>query len=101
MIHVLIRHKVKNYSSWKLVFDQFIETRRAGGEIAFSIFHPSEEPNHLFLLFEWDNLANANQFIGSSQLKEAMQEGGVTESPEIQFLETVTQGTTAPAYTNA
>jgi len=98
MSHVFIRHKVKNYNNWKQVFDKFVNTRQAGGEKSYSIFHPTDDSNNLYLLFEWDNLSNAKKFMSSSDLKTAMQNAGVTEAPEIQFLEEVAQGITAPSY---
>jgi hypothetical protein len=63
--HLLIRHKVKDYTAWKAVFDGFIETRRAGGEKSWQIWHPDDDSNNLLLLFEWDSLDNARTFMTS------------------------------------
>ena len=101
MTYLFIRHKVKNYGSWKSAFDRFIETRRSGGEKSYQIFHPSDDINNLYLIFEWNNLENAKKFIESPQLKEAMQKAGVIEAPEIHFLEEVAHGTTTLAYASA
>ena len=32
MAYVLIRHKVEDYKSWKTTFENFAQTRKAGGE---------------------------------------------------------------------
>src|SRR5207245_2476613 len=53
MVHVFIRHKVKDYGSWRQVFDGFAAKRREGGEVAFKIAAVSGEPNNLCLFFEW------------------------------------------------
>ena len=92
MAHLLIKHKVKDYPSWKKVFDGFIETRRAGGEKTYQILHPDNEPNTLLALFEWDNLEHAKKFADSSELKNAMGNAGVTDHPEVYFLEEYTKG---------
>ena len=93
MAHLLIRHKVKDYAAWKTTFDSFIETRRAGGEKSWHILHPDDDPNNLVLLFEWDSLENARAFMANPDLKEAMEEAGVTEAPEVYFLEEYDRGT--------
>lgn len=92
MAYVFVKHIVKNYTDWKSAFDAFIETRRAGGEKSFQIFHPDDEPNNLFLMFEWDSLDNARKFMSSEDLKNKMKEAGVIEEPQIHFLNELDKG---------
>ena len=93
MAHLLVRHKVKDYTAWKAVFDAFIETRRASGEKSWQIWHPDDDPNNLLLLFEWDSLDNARTFMANPVLKGAMEEGGVIEPPDAYYLEDYDRGT--------
>jgi len=93
MAYLFVRHKVKDYTAWKATFDAFIETRRAGGEKSYQIYHPDDDPNNLLLLFEWDSLANARAFMANPEMKEAMGEAGVIEAPEAYFLEEYERGT--------
>lgn len=93
MAHLFIRHKVKDYSAWKSAFDGFIETRRAGGEKSYRIFHPDDDPNNLLVFFEWDSLDNARAFMANPDLKETMGNAGVVEPPEAYFLEEHDRGT--------
>ena len=86
MTHVLVQHKVNDYASWKVVFDEHAEFRRSAGEKACRIFHSGTDPNDLTMLMEWDSVRNAEKFFASSKLKSAMQEAGVAEEPRIQFL---------------
>jgi hypothetical protein len=81
MTQLLIKHKVKDYPSWKKVFDGFIETRRASGEKSYKIMHPENDGNDLLAIFEWDNLENAKKFVGSSELKQTMSNAGVIGQP--------------------
>ena len=92
MAHLLIKHKVKDYPSWKKVFDGFIETRKAGGEKSFQIMHPKNDANNLLGIFEWDTLENAQKFANSSELKEVMGNAGVIDQPEVYFLEEYAAG---------
>ena len=94
MAHVIVRHKVQDYSTWKSAYDDFVDVRRAGGEKSYQIFHLDDNPNNVIALVEYDNLENARNFFASSELREAMGKAGVTEPPEIYFLEEYTKGNT-------
>jgi len=94
MAHVIVRHKVQDYSTWKSAFDDFVDARRTGGEKSYQIFHMDDDPNNVMALVEYDNLDNARNFFASSELREAMGKAGVTEPPEIYFLEGCAQGNT-------
>jgi len=92
MVHVFIRHRVTDYTSWKETFDAFAPHRRAGGEQVYRIAHLPGEPNNLCLFFEWDSVANAKRFLASADLASAMQRAGVSEPPEIYVAEEVASG---------
>ena len=92
MVHVFIRHKVKDYGTWRKVFDGFATKRREGGEVAFKIASVSGEPNNLCLFFEWQSVAKAKEFLGSSDLAREMERAGVTEKPEIYIAEELASG---------
>jgi len=93
MTHILVTHRVNDYATWKKVFDDFIETRKSFGEKSYQILHPTDDPNNLTLVFGWDTADNAKRFMQSSELKTAMQSGGVAEEPKITFLEESARGT--------
>lgn len=92
MPSVLIKHRVADFDIWKAAFDGFADNRRAGGEKSYRIFQPQNDPNKLHLLFEWENLDKAQEFLSSEALKAAMQEAGVTEPPDIVFLDEAATG---------
>jgi len=92
MSTILIKHKVNDYTTWKDVFDKFADFRKSSGEKSYRILHPGDDPNDLTLLFEWDTQKNAESFLASEKLKSTMQEAGVTEAPNIQFLNEVAEG---------
>jgi heme-degrading monooxygenase HmoA len=92
MTYILVNHKVEDYSKWKSTFDNFADVRKSSGEKSFQIMHPSDDANDLTLLFEWDTRQNAEKFLNSNELKNAMQQGGVAGEPKIQFLNQVAHG---------
>ena len=93
MEYVLVtNHAVKDYAKWKTAFDKALNMRRAGGEKGYHLFYIRGEPNKLIALFKWDNLGNAHKYFESEELREVMKQAGVATQPEIEFLETIEQG---------
>jgi len=97
MANVLMKHRVEDYSAWKRVFDEFIDTRRAGGERSWRIWQTDDDANNLVLLFSWDSIENARAFMASPELKATMENAGVTEPPDVYFMEEVDKGKMATA----
>jgi|SRR5215475_13442761 len=86
MIHVLVRHNVSDYGKWKSVFDADQASRQKGGELTCRVFHNTDNFNDLTLLFEWENLEQAQRYMNSKELKGKMKESGVASRPEIAYL---------------
>ncbi len=89
MVYVVIKHKVEDYSRWKPVFDEHGTTRGKAGCKGGQLFHISDDPNSILILFEWDIKENAMRFIESEDLKKRMQKAGVVGKPEISILEKI------------
>ena len=85
---LLIRHTVEDYSTWKAVFDEQADVRRANGSQGGRLFR-STESGEVLVLLEWDDLERARLFIDADDLQEAMMRAGVTDRPDIWFLEEV------------
>jgi quinol monooxygenase YgiN len=86
MAYIYIRHRVSDYARWKSAFDAAAEMRRSAGERSYQIFRMADDPDNVMLLFEWDALENAREYLASPDLKEAMSEAGVVDIPEVRFL---------------
>ena len=89
---LLIRHTVQDYSDWKAVFDEQTDVRRANGSQGGRLFR-STESGEVLVLLEWDDLERARLFADSDDLREAMTRAGVTDRPDIWFLEDVERPT--------
>ena len=87
MAYMFVRHSVRDYEAWKLVFDEVSDLRQRNGERSYQILRPDNDSKELFALFEWDSLDNARNYAASPELREAMGRAGVTGKPEIFFLE--------------
>jgi heme-degrading monooxygenase HmoA len=89
MPYLLVRHKVEDYAKWKSVFDKYTATREAGGSRGGQLFRNANDPNELVILFAWDDLEHASQFVQSEDLRQVMLQAGVADPPDIYFLEAV------------
>ena len=89
MPYMQIRHKVQDYAVWKAAFDEHGSTRKAAGSKGGWLFRSADDPNELVAIFEWDSLENARKFVGSDDLRRAMEQAGVTGPPDILFLDQV------------
>jgi len=89
MAYLIVHHSVEDYAKWKPVFDEHAASRKASGSKGGHLFRNPDNPNELFILFEWDDLERARQFTRSDDLREAMQRAGVVGMPDLHFLEKV------------
>ncbi len=89
MVYLLVRHKVKDYSKWKTVFDEHAATRKASGSRAGRLFRNADNPDETVILFEWENIEKARKFARSEDLQKTMQQAGVSDKPDVYFLEEV------------
>jgi heme-degrading monooxygenase HmoA len=87
MAHFLVHHKCEDFTSWKNVFDNNSSMRAQYGSKGGKVFQSANNPNDVFVLLEWDSLANAQKFAQSDSIKEAMKNAGVVGMPEIYFVE--------------
>jgi len=86
MAHMLIRHKVQNFGKWKPAYDTHQAARAAAGLKDLRLWHNSDNPNDIFLLFEAADVAKAKAFAASADLKQKMTSAGVIGQPDIFFL---------------
>ena len=84
----IITHPVTDFDAWKTVFDQFEAVRKEGGELSAVVLRHSDDPNMVTVLSTWDTVETAQAFFASGDLKEAMQEAGVTAPPTFVFANT-------------
>jgi len=85
MVHVLIRHKIKEYAQWKEVFDEHAAVRLESGSKGGRIFRNETDPKDVAVLLEWESMEKARIFFESPFLKHTMERAGVKGQPEIFF----------------
>ncbi len=86
LTHVLIRHKVRDYSVWKRVYDGQLPKRLEAGLAEKYLFRGANDTNEVIILFEAKDLGRAKAFSESSDLRETMEKAGVIDKPDVYFL---------------
>jgi heme-degrading monooxygenase HmoA len=89
MASLIVRHKVEDYSKWKPYFDGDAGNRKAAGSQGSRLLRNANDPNELIVVFDWDNLANAQKFATSDALRDLMMKAGVIDHPDLYFVEEV------------
>jgi len=89
MALLFIRHKVKDYTKWKPLFDEHGAKRKEAGSKGGRLFRSEKDPNEVMILFEWEDLGKAHKFTESEDLRQTMERAGVVGKPELYFLEEI------------
>ncbi len=86
LTHVLVRHKVKDYSVWKRAYDAHLPKRLEAGLTEKYLFRGANDTNEVIILFEAKDFGHAKAFSESSDLRENMEKAGVIDRPDVYFL---------------
>jgi hypothetical protein len=84
--YVLVRHKVRDFASWKSGYDAHQSVRQEYGLSEEHVLNGADDPNEVVVLLKAADLGRAKAFAASSEVKEAMQKVGVVDKPDIYFL---------------
>lgn len=84
--YMLVRHKVRDFSTWKPIYDGDISTRKEYGLTDKYLTHSDSNPNEVIVVLEAADLDRAKAFAESDKLHKVMEESGVIDKPDIIFL---------------
>ena len=83
--YTIASHTVRDFATWKSLFDQFEPIRKDGGERSAVVLRHSDDPNMVTVINTWDTIETAKAFFNREELKSAMGEAGVTAPPTFLF----------------
>jgi quinol monooxygenase YgiN len=87
MVTLVVHHRVRDYDSWKVVFDEHEPTRRSHGEIEHRIYRDVHDPNRVVVHNDFPSEEAARGFLDDPSLAEAMERAGVEGDPGMSFME--------------
>ena len=83
---LLVRHKVKDFSPWRQVYDGHLPERREAGLTDRYVLRGTDDPSEVIVHFEAQDSARAHAFAASPVLRETMMRAGVVDKPDAYFL---------------
>ena len=86
MAHLFVRHPVKDYESWRRVYDEADALRAEFGVRSHAVFQSADDPNDITVMHELDNIGAAKALAEAPQLREVMDQAGVAAPPTIWFV---------------
>lgn len=83
MVRLFVRHTVGDYDVWKKGYDGFDAKRRALGVTDQAVFRSLDDPNDVTVWHDFATRGEADSFMKSAELRTAMQDAGVTGTPQV------------------
>ena len=87
MVRMFVRHQVGDYAKWRQGYDDFDPKRSAMGVSGHAVYRSVDDPNDVTAYHDFESVDAARSFADSTDLKDAMQNAGVTSAPQIWFVE--------------
>ena len=78
MVYVIVELKLESFDRWKLVFDERSAARKESGSKEARLFRNSDDPNEALILFDWDSLENAKDYLESETVRQTLKNAGAT-----------------------
>jgi hypothetical protein len=97
MKHMLCRNRVRNFDTWKRVFDSHADAHRAAGLKLVHLWQDDESPSQVFFLFEVEDAARARAFMDRPDAQTAARESGLIEGEFHFFRQSQGYGVVEPA----
>ena len=91
MVTLVVHHWVKDFATWKPVFDEHEDVRRSHGELEHRIYQDIHNPNRIVIHNDFPSEEAARAFMTDPSLPAAMERGGVEGEPGIGLSERTEQ----------
>jgi quinol monooxygenase YgiN len=85
-VTVIVTHEVKEYASWRKVYDADEVNRKMAGFKVWGVYRDAKSPNWVTIIGTFPNAGAVDAFISNPKLKEAMEKGGVLGKPDVKVL---------------
>jgi hypothetical protein len=83
--NLTLHFKVKDFNAWRTSYNGNEKGRAAAGITNGRVFRGADDQNEVIVLQDVADVAKARTWLGSEDLKAAMQKSGVIGSPSIRF----------------
>jgi hypothetical protein len=80
---LVVHHRVRDYASWKPVFDDHQSVRASHGASRHWVYQAPDDPNDVVVAVEFPSPDAARGFMDDPSLAPAMQRAGVEGQPTV------------------
>ncbi len=86
---VIVKHAVKDYAAWRKVYDEVDALRKKSGIVGHAVNQEIGNPDHVVVYHQARDLDALRKFIGSPELKAAMERAGVVPPVDVKYVHCV------------
>jgi hypothetical protein len=83
--NVTIHLKVKDFNAWRTSYNGHEKNRASAGITNGRVFQSPNDPNDVVILQDVADVSKARTWLGSNEMKSALEKSGVVGSPSIRF----------------
>jgi hypothetical protein len=83
--NLTIHLKVKDFNAWRTSYNGNEKNRVSAGITNGRVFRSADDPNDVVILQDVADFSKARTWLGSPEMKTAMEKSGVLGSPSIRF----------------
>ena len=81
--YTIATHPVKDFETWKAIFDGGLEMRQSAGELSATVIRGGDGGNQVTVINTWTSLEHANAMLNNPEMKPMFEAAGVLEFPTI------------------
>jgi hypothetical protein len=83
--NMTVHFKVKDFNAWHTSYNGHEKDRVSAGITNSKVFRSADDPNDVLILQDAADVTKARTWLGSSEVKAALEKSGVVGSPNIRF----------------
>jgi quinol monooxygenase YgiN len=80
---IIIKRTLNDYDSWKTLVSENNETRQAMGSRGVTIHRSKQNPNDVYLIFDWDDGKSYLDYFNLPAVQRSLADSGTTEVIEV------------------
>ena len=86
-MELIVQHTVRDYDTWKAVFDEHEPDRAKFGCTGHTLYRDADDPNNVTIFLRYESRERADAFMKDPSLREAMEKGGVISEPRATWVD--------------
>jgi len=83
--NLTVHLKVKDFNAWRTSYNGQEKDRTTAGITNSRVFRSADDQNDVLILADVADVSKARTWLGSSEMKSAMEKSGLVGSPSIRF----------------